>query len=141
TRPHRRTANVNFGRKLTGFSIGGTWQISELVKSEQSFKHQNMESSMKNALELVRGLRRDEDGATLVEYTILLGIIVVAVIATITAVGTWVNNQWTTFNTQIQNPHREKGCWHGLFTDARSPEERRSRAQRSRYGVACRLVT
>lgn len=59
---------------------------------------------MKNALELVRGLRRDEDGATLVEYTILLGIIVVAVIATITAVGTWVNNQWTTFNTQIQNP-------------------------------------
>src|SRR5262245_10634653 len=98
TRPHRSTANVNFGRKLTGFSIGGTWQISELVKSEQSFKHQNMESSMKNALELVRGLRRDEDGATLVEYTILLGIIVVAVIATITAVGTWVNNQWTTFN-------------------------------------------
>ena len=59
---------------------------------------------MKKVLGLVRGLRRDEDGATLVEYTILLGIIVIAVIATIGSVGTWVNNKWTTFNTQLKNP-------------------------------------
>ena len=38
---------------------------------------------------------RDEDGAALIEYTVLLGILIVAVIATITLVGTWVTGQWT----------------------------------------------
>ena len=58
---------------------------------------------MKKVFELVRGLRRDEEGATLVEYTILLSIIVVAVIATIGLVGTWVNTTWHNFYGQL-NP-------------------------------------
>ena len=58
---------------------------------------------MKKALELVRGLRRDEDGATLVEYTMLLAIIVLAVITTFGLVGAWVNNTWTNFYNQL-NP-------------------------------------
>jgi pilus assembly protein Flp/PilA len=53
-----------------------------------------MECVMKKALELVRGLREDEDGAALVEYTVLLGIMLVAVIASIIFVGGWVNNKW-----------------------------------------------
>ena len=57
---------------------------------------------MKKVMELVRGLRRDEDGATLVEYTMLLAIVVLAVITTLAAVGGWVNNTWTNFNTALQ---------------------------------------
>jgi pilus assembly protein Flp/PilA len=53
--------------------------------------------------ELVRKLNKDEEGAALIEYTVLLGILVVAVIATIVAVGGWVNGKWTALNTQI-NP-------------------------------------
>lgn len=45
----------------------------------------------------------DESGAALIEYTVLLGVLVVAVIATIAAVGGWVNTQWTALNTQL-NP-------------------------------------
>jgi len=54
-------------------------------------------------LALLRNLERDEGGAALIEYTVLLGILVVAVIATIVAVGSWVNGQWTALNTAI-NP-------------------------------------
>jgi pilus assembly protein Flp/PilA len=49
-------------------------------------------------LELMKRLAEDEDGAALLEYTVLLGILLVAVIGTITLVGTWINGQWTTLN-------------------------------------------
>jgi pilus assembly protein Flp/PilA len=52
---------------------------------------------------LIGRLRQDEDGAALIEYTVLLGIMVVAVIATIIAVGGWINTKWTALNDQI-NP-------------------------------------
>ena len=58
---------------------------------------------MSKAWNLIQNLRRDEDGAALIEYTVLLGILVVAVVATIVAVGGWVNGQWTALNTAI-NP-------------------------------------
>jgi pilus assembly protein Flp/PilA len=61
---------------------------------------------MSKALQMVQGikeLQKDEDGAALIEYTVLLGILVVAVIATIVAVGGWVNARWTALNTAI-NP-------------------------------------
>jgi pilus assembly protein Flp/PilA len=53
---------------------------------------------MKKALELVRGLRRDEEGAALIEYTVLLGIMLVAVIGTIVTVGTWITGKWTSLS-------------------------------------------
>ena len=57
--------------------------------------------SMNKAFMAVRSLMKDEDGAALVEYTVLLGIMLVAVIATIVAVGTWVNGKWTALNTAL----------------------------------------
>lgn len=42
-----------------------------------------------------RRFAKDEKGAALIEYTVLLGILVVAVITTIVAVGGWVNGKWT----------------------------------------------
>jgi pilus assembly protein Flp/PilA len=50
---------------------------------------------MSHALNLVRRLGKDDDGAALIEYTVLLGILLVAVIATIGLVGTWINGQWS----------------------------------------------
>jgi pilus assembly protein Flp/PilA len=56
---------------------------------------------MKKALEVIRGLRKDEEGAALIEYTVLLGIMLVAVIATIVLVGTWITGQWTTLQAAL----------------------------------------
>ena len=44
---------------------------------------------------------KDESGASLVEYSILIGIISVAAITGITGVGTYVSSQWTTLNGAI----------------------------------------
>ena len=57
---------------------------------------------MRQALQLVKRLGRDEEGAALVEYTVLLGIMLVAVISTIVLVGGWVNTKWTALWTALQ---------------------------------------
>jgi pilus assembly protein Flp/PilA len=44
---------------------------------------------MRKALTVFDRFRKDEDGAALIEYTVLLGIMLVAVVATIGLVGTW----------------------------------------------------
>ena len=56
---------------------------------------------MSKVTNLVSKLRKDQDGAALIEYTVLLGILIVAVIATITLVGTWVSGQWTTLQASL----------------------------------------
>ncbi|MER8389215.1 Flp family type IVb pilin [Mesorhizobium sp. M1428] len=56
---------------------------------------------MKKLMTMARQFRDDEHGAAMVEYTILLGIITVAVIATIILVGAWVAGQWTTLLGQL----------------------------------------
>ena len=48
---------------------------------------------MSHALILIRRLGKDEDGAALIEYTVLLGVLLVAVIAVIGSVGAWVGGQ------------------------------------------------
>jgi pilus assembly protein Flp/PilA len=50
---------------------------------------------MRKTLKLMKSLRRDEKGAALVEYTVLLGIMLVAVITTIGLVGGWMSTKWT----------------------------------------------
>jgi len=56
---------------------------------------------MPKALRFVRKLRRDENGSTLLEYTVLLGLLLVAVIATISLVGAWALGTWTALNTAL----------------------------------------
>jgi len=43
----------------------------------------------------------DESGATMVEYTILIGLITVVAIALIASVGAWVKNAWTVVNSSL----------------------------------------
>ena len=56
---------------------------------------------MRNAVKLMKRLQQDEEGATLVEYTVLLGIMLVAVITTISLVGGWMNTKWTALWTAL----------------------------------------
>ena len=60
------------------------------------------EIGVRKLMTVARQFRDDENGAAMVEYTVLLGIITVAVIATVILVGTWVGGQWTTLNTTLQ---------------------------------------
>ena len=45
--------------------------------------------------------KKDEDGAALIEYTVLLGILLIAVIAVIGAVGVWISGQWSALNSSL----------------------------------------
>ncbi|RWB79165.1 MAG: Flp family type IVb pilin [Mesorhizobium sp.] len=56
---------------------------------------------MNKLMTMARQFRDDENGAAMVEYTILLGIITVAVIASVIFVGGWVGTQWTTLSGQL----------------------------------------
>ena len=58
---------------------------------------------MRRALRLVTKLAHDEEGAALVEYTVLLGVMLVAVVATIGLVGGWVNTKWTALWAVLQS--------------------------------------
>ena len=56
---------------------------------------------MNNALQVMSKLAKDEEGAALVEYTVLLGIMLVAVVATMGLVGGWINARWTALWTAL----------------------------------------
>jgi pilus assembly protein Flp/PilA len=56
---------------------------------------------MRYIVSLIKKLKSNEDGASLIEYTVLLAILLVAVIAVITGVGGWILNQWSNLNTAL----------------------------------------
>ncbi len=56
---------------------------------------------MRTLLSLLNSLRKDEDGVTMVEYALLLGLISVVAIAAITAIGVAVNNNFSTACTSL----------------------------------------
>lgn len=56
---------------------------------------------MSKIVTVLRKFLRDEDGAALIEYTVLLGILLIAVIATIGLVGTWVSKQWVALDKSL----------------------------------------
>jgi pilus assembly protein Flp/PilA len=55
----------------------------------------------KQLANLVKQFARDERGASLLEYTILIGIITIVAIGSITSVGTWVSTKWGKLVTAI----------------------------------------
>ncbi|MDE2383157.1 MAG: Flp family type IVb pilin [Alphaproteobacteria bacterium] len=46
-------------------------------------------------------LHRGEEGAAFIEYTVLLGVILAASVATVAAVGTWAAGKWNTLNAAL----------------------------------------
>ena len=57
---------------------------------------------MMKALNTIKRFAADEDGTALMEYTILLGILVVAVIAVITTLGGWISASWKAMCSTIK---------------------------------------
>jgi pilus assembly protein Flp/PilA len=56
---------------------------------------------MRSLVKLVKQFKADENGASLIEYTVLLAILLVAVIAVIAGVGGWISTQWASLSTAI----------------------------------------
>jgi pilus assembly protein Flp/PilA len=56
---------------------------------------------MRTFIQSICRFENDEDGAALIEYTVLLGLLTVGVVATIGLVGTWVSGQWTALNAAL----------------------------------------
>jgi pilus assembly protein Flp/PilA len=56
---------------------------------------------MRKLLDISKRFRDDDNGAAMVEYTILLGIITIAVIVSVIFVGSWVGNKWTVLQGQL----------------------------------------
>jgi pilus assembly protein Flp/PilA len=56
---------------------------------------------MRSIVKVIKQLRRDEEGAALIEYTALLAILLVAVIVIIGGVGGWILNMWTNLNGNL----------------------------------------
>jgi pilus assembly protein Flp/PilA len=56
---------------------------------------------MRSIVKLMNQLKSDEDGAALIEYTVLLAILLVAVIAVIAGVGGWISTEWASLSTKI----------------------------------------
>ena len=60
----------------------------------------NMRSLVK-VMNLISRFKSDEKGASLIEYTVLLAILLVAVIAIIAGVGKWISSEWAALSTAI----------------------------------------
>jgi Flp pilus assembly pilin Flp len=50
----------------------------------------------------LKAFLKDEDGLETVEYAIILGLIVAGTITVITALGNWVNTQFTAVNEAVK---------------------------------------
>ena len=50
---------------------------------------------------LISQFKSDENGASLIEYTVLLAILLVAVIAIIAGVGGWISTEWASLSKAI----------------------------------------
>ena len=46
-------------------------------------------------------LKNDEEGAALIEYTVLIGLMLAGVLAIVTTIGGWVTGQWSSLNTAL----------------------------------------
>jgi pilus assembly protein Flp/PilA len=57
----------------------------------------------KKILAVAHKLGKDEQGAALVEYTVLLGVMLVTVISTVVLVGGWVNAKWSALWAVLQS--------------------------------------
>ncbi len=67
-----------------------------------------------------RVLSRDERGATLVEYTILVGLLAATLIVAIRFVGGWVEDKWDSLDStlaatcgELPDPSQGQGCPQG----------------------------
>ena len=75
-----------------GYILGSVSSGSNLQKGE---------IDMKKLMTMARQFRDDDNGAAMVEYSILIGIITAATITFIIAVGAYVTGAWSTLCTAL----------------------------------------
>ena len=51
--------------------------------------------------DIARRLKEDRSGVTLLEYSIMIGLITALAVGTVKLAGTWVATQWTTLSTNV----------------------------------------
>ena len=56
---------------------------------------------MQKVSKLLRSVAKDEEGAALIEYSILLGVIAVVCVAAAIAVGNWSGSKWQALCTAL----------------------------------------
>jgi pilus assembly protein Flp/PilA len=56
---------------------------------------------MSSIIKFLNRLASDENGASMIEYTVLLAILLVAVIAVIAGVGQWISAEWASLSTAL----------------------------------------
>jgi Flp pilus assembly pilin Flp len=56
---------------------------------------------MRNTINTLKGLLRDESGGEVMEYALIMGLIIVAAIAIISSVGDKVLARWTSLNSSV----------------------------------------
>lgn len=49
----------------------------------------------------LKRLREDESGASLIEYSLLIGLIAAAAVTSIVAIGAWIGPRWTALENSI----------------------------------------
>lgn len=67
------------------------------------FKPPKGEIGMKKLMTMTRQFRDDENGAAMVEYSILIGIIAVAAIGFVIGIGGWVTGRFSGLCTAMDN--------------------------------------
>lgn len=50
---------------------------------------------------MVRNFAKEEKGAAMIEYSVLIGLITAAIIATVVTVGAWVGGQWIALDSNL----------------------------------------
>jgi pilus assembly protein Flp/PilA len=98
-----RTLNA-FDSKISLNNIaadGGCLGMDYILCSSRRVFQTNGGNCMNKFMTMAQRFRDDEDGAAMVEYTILLGIITAATIASVVAVGVWVSSKWSAVETAI----------------------------------------
>ncbi len=56
---------------------------------------------VKRALRQFTRLRKDDDGATLIEYSILIGLLTTAVMLMVFAISGWITDTWSSLNSAL----------------------------------------
>ena len=52
---------------------------------------------------LMLDIKEDAKGATLIEYTLLVGLLTVLVVAIVVAIGPWLQDRWATLCAALDN--------------------------------------
>lgn len=92
------TIEIQIGGRCSVLGQQGHFKISGPIRVWGVLR---MRSSVKDVA--VR-LWKDERGASLLEYSILIGLITVGVVATVTNVGTWISGRWTALYNALVPP-------------------------------------